>query len=159
MSSRPVFGSLKGAQIPLSERVFLKHDKDSSGTLNSSELRNLAYDLGRYLSDEDLAQAMKVLDKNGDGTISVSEFKAWWSSERWGSITISTEKQAQMEQLATSFREADVDNDGVLTKAEFDVVHKKLGLTTPLAEVHAAIDSDNDGKVCFNEFVSWWLSH
>lgn len=62
------------ATTPLSIRVFRKFD-GNSGFLDTGKLRNLCYNLGRYLSDNDLAEALKILDGNGDGKISENEFK------------------------------------------------------------------------------------
>lgn len=44
-------------------------DKDNSGTISASELRQVLASLGENLTDEELDDMLKMADKNGDGTI------------------------------------------------------------------------------------------
>lgn len=55
-------------------RQFRIMDDDSNLTLSPDELRTGLRDFGLMMSDEDFAHVSQVLDKNGDGVLSVTEF-------------------------------------------------------------------------------------
>jgi len=65
---------LTAAELSLYEQMFSHYDKDKSGTIDSNELRGLLSELGRNVSDEDMALLMKELDRDGNGLIEFSEF-------------------------------------------------------------------------------------
>ena len=47
----------------------------------TGEFRSLVYGSGYYLNDDELAAAVRIVDKDGNGTIEYNEFKAWWSQD------------------------------------------------------------------------------
>lgn len=49
-------------------------DKDGSGKIDATELRNIMLSLGENLSDEEVNQMIKEADLNGDGEIDFDEF-------------------------------------------------------------------------------------
>lgn len=57
--------------------MFNKFDTDKSGFIDDSEFAKLAFSLGYALSDEEVTLAVKVLDTDGTGHISLQEFKKW----------------------------------------------------------------------------------
>ncbi|KAJ0407684.1 hypothetical protein ATCC90586_001866 [Pythium insidiosum] len=61
--------------------AFAHYDADGSGAIDARELRALVSDLGGFLTDQDLAAALVVLDKDGDGCIDEAEFAAWWLAQ------------------------------------------------------------------------------
>eukprot|EP01017_Pseudomicrothorax_dubius_P051114 TRINITY_DN977_c0_g2_i3.p1 TRINITY_DN977_c0_g2~~TRINITY_DN977_c0_g2_i3.p1 ORF type:complete len:280 (-),score=73.58 TRINITY_DN977_c0_g2_i3:67-906(-) len=60
------------------EKLFKKADLDGSGTLEKSEIRKLANQLGASLSDLELDELFKTVDLDNNGSISFDEFYAWW---------------------------------------------------------------------------------
>ena len=60
----------------VADNLFLVLDEDSSGTVSVAELRKGLEAVGNALSEEDLAEVVKLFDRNGDGVISKSEFAA-----------------------------------------------------------------------------------
>jgi calcium-binding protein CML len=58
--------------------AFSRFDADRSGTIETRELSRLFEALGQQPDDEAIADAMKSLDKDGNGTISFDELAAWW---------------------------------------------------------------------------------
>lgn len=95
------------------EKVFAKMDKDSSGTIDFDELKSylsgLCYPLGLYLctrhaftgmgypfTGDECEYLMKCLDDDGDGQITLAEFKVFIreDSERLHSVPTQTDTKA-----------------------------------------------------------------
>jgi len=71
--------------------VFQQYDKDKSGTIDKSELRVVATQMGVDMDEAAIHNMMQDLDTNRDGVISLMEFSMWWLSGRQG-MTGSTTK-------------------------------------------------------------------
>lgn len=61
-------------------KKFDEFDLDQSGTIDTRELISLCKSLGAELTRDQAEAAIKMLDKSGDGFVSLEEFTAWWSS-------------------------------------------------------------------------------
>lgn len=147
-------------QVPLSKIVFDKYDTDHSGKINASEFKEMVYELGYHLSDVEFSLAIKILDTDGDGEISYPEFASWWQSEeRFRKLQLTPERQAALIACSDFFQAFDEDGNGVLDKDEFAKCHASLvacGITNDTSDhCMATIDSDSDGTVSFNEYISW----
>ena len=59
--------------------VFKVFDKDNSGFISASELKEVSSKLGRNLTDEDVTEMMKETDLDEDGKISY-EGKCFWKN-------------------------------------------------------------------------------
>jgi Ca2+-binding EF-hand superfamily protein len=46
--------------------------------LERAEIKKVALELGKTLSENELNKTMKIIDTNGDGKISFEEFYVWW---------------------------------------------------------------------------------
>ena len=55
-------------------------DADGDGRLSAAELKNLMSALGEDITDEAAVEAVRVVDEDGDGLISIQEFAAYLSS-------------------------------------------------------------------------------
>lgn len=66
--------------------IFNNFDKDKSGTIELSELKMVAKELGEEIPEDELQIIMGKLDINGDGKISFEEFKFWWMEGRKGKL-------------------------------------------------------------------------
>ncbi|KAJ3058255.1 hypothetical protein HDU99_006896, partial [Rhizoclosmatium hyalinum] len=53
--------------------VFAKYDTDKSGSINASEFKALCYDMGYFLSEEEVQMDLKMLDLDGSGAITYDE--------------------------------------------------------------------------------------
>jgi Ca2+-binding EF-hand superfamily protein len=75
-------------QEVLARNVFRKFDKDSSGSIDSTEINELFLSLGANFSPEEITEALHVLDTDDSGIVDEDEFVAWWmnrvSSKRKG---------------------------------------------------------------------------
>ena len=60
--------------------AFNKFDKDGSGSIDKDELADLSKELGAELTEDQLTNALKDLDLNGDGVIDIDEFSRWYFS-------------------------------------------------------------------------------
>jgi calmodulin len=59
--------------------MFERYDKDGSGSIDRWELMDMIRsELCEPVSENEIDEAMKVIDINGDGTVDYSEFVEWW---------------------------------------------------------------------------------
>jgi hypothetical protein len=72
--STPAFGETK----PLVRQVFEKYEKNRSGWISLSDLQELCYDFGTFLSEDELTLAISEIDVDRDGRLSYEEFMVWW---------------------------------------------------------------------------------
>ncbi|KAE8905635.1 hypothetical protein PF005_g680 [Phytophthora fragariae] len=60
------------------KKIFDDYDQDGSGEIDIDELRDIAEDLGEPLSEIELQYLAKEFDSDESGSISWTEFIAWW---------------------------------------------------------------------------------
>jgi len=118
-------------------------------------------DLGYHLSDADLHEAIKKLDKSGDKKIQFDEFSAWWNSEdKFKKLHGNAEKLAGW---TKSFKDLDKNHSGDLAGDEIKHLHAELskkGVTDKSLDAFThEIDANKNGKISFNEYVDWLLVH
>jgi len=148
------------APPPLSRRIFNKYDTDQSGSIDSTEFRNLCYGLGYFLSPTELDLAIKLLDKDGNKTISYQEFHSWWtSSDRFKKLSLDDERQEKLSEVFQTFKSFDTENSGVLKGEQITKLHKYL-VSKQFTTLHrdaflADLDTDRNMSISFNEFVDW----
>lgn len=71
--------------VKLIAGVFKNFDKNNDGFIELEELRAMSKELGAELSPEDTKKAIKIMDINKDGKISLGEFISWWKTGFRGS--------------------------------------------------------------------------
>jgi len=70
--------------------LFQKYDDKNHGYIGESELKALSMDLGLYMDSEAIKSAVRILDRDGNGTINFEEFFLWWKmSDKFKKIRIS----------------------------------------------------------------------
>ncbi|KAL6050478.1 Calmodulin [Balamuthia mandrillaris] len=147
--------------VPLiSKLVFDKYDADGSGEISASELKEMAYDLGYFLTDEEAEIAFKLIDEDGNGGITYEEFLHFWrQDERFKKFQRSKEELELLQHNTRYFRYFDKDNNGVLDKEEFRGLHADLvknNMTKHnFEELWETLDRDQSGFVSFNEYIAW----
>ena len=61
--------------------LFQKYDADESGFIDPAEIPSLLHEhSGHVLSEEEIKGALRALDSDKDGHVSLSEFEAWWDN-------------------------------------------------------------------------------
>eukprot|EP00282_Hemiselmis_andersenii_P016042 CAMPEP_0114133154 /NCGR_PEP_ID=MMETSP0043_2-20121206/13474_1 /TAXON_ID=464988 /ORGANISM="Hemiselmis andersenii, Strain CCMP644" /LENGTH=1256 /DNA_ID=CAMNT_0001226711 /DNA_START=123 /DNA_END=3890 /DNA_ORIENTATION=- len=152
------------------EEVFDTIDADMSGTLEFEELWEYLNQHGASLSKEEAIEKFKALDENGDGKVSLEEFKKYLQlpdeippeaipiGDAPGDAMAEAEmleEEAHVE-VEAEFDQIDVDGSGFL---DFDEIWADLEQKTGVAisrdaalEVFKSIDLNGDGKVSMSEF-------
>ncbi|KAG4089771.1 EF-hand [Neocallimastix lanati (nom. inval.)] len=144
-----------------SKRMFDSYDSDGSGGISISEFRSLAYDLGHYLTDEELDIAIKTLDSKGNGNISYKDFKAWWSNpNRWAKLQLTDENVKVLSTISKEFQKFDKDKSGSIERSEFKkfykAIHRNHNISTADEKtMFEQLDSNGDNQVSFNEFIEY----
>jgi len=74
---------------------------------------------------------------------------------------LKAEEEAEAEEKVKQlFKRWDTDGSGGLSKEEFKVVMKKVGMKSSAAsKIFAAVDSDGSGKIEIDEFLAWTRSN
>lgn len=62
--------------------VFDSLDEEKQGQLSQESISKAAVKLGFPLAQQQLQQAMKDMDRDGDGFVNFPEFLSWWNSEK-----------------------------------------------------------------------------
>lgn len=128
------------------EKMFKELDLNSDGTVSLTELREAAAALG--VSEEHAGQLIKLLDRNGNGNLDISEFMA----------AVVMEQEATDERaVKTVFNKIDRDADWRLTKQEmFTLLRQYSGsIEAPaVGSFMKQIDHDGDQKLNYQEFTS-----
>ncbi|ORY39815.1 EF-hand [Rhizoclosmatium globosum] len=145
-------------------QLFDRYDNDGSGSISISEFKNLCYDMGYFLTDQELALDVKLLDMDGNGTLGYDEFIKWWrKDDRFKSLQLSEGDIDQLNRYLTHFKRFDKDGSGIIDIREFkslyvDLVKKKMAKKSLMATLQE-LDVNKDGKVSFNEYVNWAIAN
>lgn len=156
-------GAPTGGNAPLSRRIFDKHDTKHSGHISSEQFQSMAQDFGVFLTGDALSLAIKVIDRDGNGTIEYDEFLAWYKKSNFSSLSLDDTTLQRRNAAAQVFRKYDKDNSGSIDLNEFRGLYDELkasNLTSHAVETALEdMDSDGNGKIEFNEFVEWLDRH
>jgi len=138
------------AQLARYRKAFDAVDTDKSGSISSAELANVLKELGIQLKDEEVAEVMKMMDKDGSGSIEWEEFLA--------AIKAYPRRKLTVGRLRRAFKKIDTDGSGTLGLDEIKELIKKLGLEkevtdADIEEGFKALDTSGDGQISFEEFL------
>ncbi|KAJ3268726.1 hypothetical protein HDV01_002330 [Terramyces sp. JEL0728] len=154
--------------VPRRERtaadiIFDKFDRDGSGKINNKEFKHLCFSMGYNLTDQEVDINMKLLDLSGDGQIERKEFMKWWrQNNKFSQLHWNSERLKLLEAFTEKFKTYDKDNSNTIDHKEFKELHRGLleeNLTTlPLDLCIKELDSNNDGKIVFYEYVRFMVN-
>ncbi|CAI8606628.1 unnamed protein product [Vicia faba] len=129
------------------KQMFNNIDTDRSGTITYEELKSGLSKLGSKLSEYEMKQLMEAADVDQNGTIDYHEFIT---------ATINRHKLEREENLFKAFQYFDKDNSGYVTREELRqaLAEHQMGDEATIDEVIDDVDTDNDGRINYQEFVA-----
>lgn len=122
-------------------------DKDNSGTLEMSEIREAFSDMNIPVAELD--QIFHNIDLNHDGEINYTEFLA---------VTVDRKKAMTENNMVFAFHHFDIDNSGVITFENLKECFKREGRhleDSELQQMLAEVNCAEPGKITYNEFVTF----
>ena len=112
----------KGADKSALKRLFDKPDADQSGAIDKEELNELCQELIRKkLMDEELEEAMKMMDTDQNGTVEFEEFYGWLhihGGQALSKFRTLQDKGADKSALKRLFDTTDADQSGAIDNEE-----------------------------------------
>ncbi|KAE8728688.1 Calcium-dependent protein kinase 21 [Hibiscus syriacus] len=143
--------NLSEEEIKGLKAMFKNMDTDKSGTITYEELKAGLARLGSKLSEAEVKQLMEAADVDGNGTIDYIEFI---------SATMNRYRLEKDEHLYKAFQYFDKDNSGYITKDELETAMKEYGMgdEASIRAVISEVDTDNDGKINYEEFCTMMRS-
>ena len=150
--------NLSNKQINQLKQEFLALDENGDGTIATEELGKLlraGKSKKNKLSEEDIAKILSDFDKDDSGTIEVYEFLGAITSRKHRDTVLKafTNRSA----IRKQFAKLDEDNDGEITRKEFQKCLEKCSKTKVTEEqmdrIMKEYDPNGDGKLNFDEFI------
>ncbi|XVE51117.1 hypothetical protein DITRI_Ditri02bG0013200 [Diplodiscus trichospermus] len=143
--------NLSEEEIKGLKAMFRNMDTDQSGTITYEELKTGLTRFGSKLSEAEVKQLMEAADVDRNGIIDYIEFI---------SATMHRYKLERDEHLFKAFRYFDKDNSGYITKDELEAAMKEYGMgdEASIKEVICEVDTDNDGRINYDEFCTMMRS-
>ncbi|KAH7287203.1 hypothetical protein KP509_32G043400 [Ceratopteris richardii] len=129
------------------KEMFKNMDTDNSGTLTYDELKAGLAKQGAKLNESEVRQLMEAADVDGNGSIDYTEFIT---------ATMHMNKVDKEEHLFSAFQYFDKDNSGFITRDELKeaLTRHNMGDAATIQEIIEEVDSDNDGRINYDEFVA-----
>ncbi|XP_065858723.1 calcium-dependent protein kinase 3 isoform X1 [Euphorbia lathyris] len=129
------------------KEMFKSMDTDNSGTVTLEELKVGIPQLGTKLTEAEVEQLLEAADVDGNGTIDYIEFIT---------ATMHLNRIEKEDHLFTAFEYFDGDKSGYITVEELEEALTKhnLGDAKTIKEIIAEVDTDNDGRINYEEFTT-----
>ncbi|KAK8562219.1 hypothetical protein V6N13_148680 [Hibiscus sabdariffa] len=128
------------------KEMFKMIDADNSGQITYDELKVGLKKFGADLDESEFRALMKAADFNNSGTIDYEEFVA---------ATLHLNKIERQDNLMAAFSYFDKDGSGYITQDELQKACQEFGIEEiHLDEMIGEVDTDNDGRIDYNEFVA-----
>ncbi|XP_057485788.1 calcium-dependent protein kinase 2-like [Actinidia eriantha] len=143
--------NLSQEEIQGLKAMFTNMDTDNSGTITYEELKTGLARLGSKLTEAEVKQLMEAADVDGNGTIDYIEFIT---------ATMHRHKLEIEHHLYKAFQYFDKDNSGFITRDELETAMKDYGMgdAATIKEIISEVDSDNDGRINYEEFCTMMRS-
>jgi calcium-dependent protein kinase len=124
-------------------KAFDQFDTANNGTIQFGEFKKALQGTGHYKDDE-ITKMFQDVDIDGSGVIHYTEFLA---------ATLEARGTIEEERLAEAFDRLDSDDSGYITKKNLKDILGTQYSKTAIDEIMKEADKNNDGKICFDEFV------
>lgn len=131
--------------------MFISFDTDNSGTITINELQKGLAKKGAGATSSEINELMKSMDVDGSGELDYEEFIA---------ATLSISKLNNQDNIARAFAYFDKDSSGYITVDELRAVMKDFQMSKGMTvdEFLREVDTDNDGRVDYDEFLAMMTS-
>ncbi|CZT11035.1 hypothetical protein WAI453_007453 [Rhynchosporium graminicola] len=156
---------LSEEEISILKHEFDQYDTDKGGNITVEEFGRVMKASGQNPTAEELAQIIKEVDLDGDGTINFDEFIAMMTGRsRAPPIEVtSPAKEAATEEdvdseadLKSAWAQFDPSLKGSITAAQFRQLLAGFGENVTDAEVDELMNSvDGEDKISYREFVEF----
>ncbi|KFK42039.1 hypothetical protein AALP_AA2G204000 [Arabis alpina] len=139
--------NLSEEEIKGLKQMFKNMDIDGSGTITFDELNTGLHRLGSKLTESEIKQLMEAADVDKSGTIDYIEFIT---------ATMHRHRLEKEEHLLEAFKFFDKDRSGFITRDELkhSMTQYGMGDDATIDEVINDVDTDNDGRINYEEFVA-----
>lgn len=155
-SLRSVRKTKKGRPHGLSDQkvqeireAFDLFDTDGSGTIDAKELTVAMRALGFEMTEEQIEQMIRDVDKDGSGAIEFPEFCQM--------MTAKIGERDTKEDLKRAFKIIDQDKNGTISKTDIHRIARDLGehfTDREIEDMIAAADQSRNGEVSVEDFMS-----
>jgi len=135
------------------KEAFLLFDKNGDGFISAKELGVLMRAMGRNPTEDEIMQIMNEIDVDHNGKLDFSEFTIMMREKLQG--------EDMEEEIRQAFRVFDRNGDGFISKSEFKHCMMHFGeqfTDEEVEEMIAEADSNNDGKIDYEEFSKMILN-
>ncbi|BFZ11211.1 hypothetical protein BsWGS_14250 [Bradybaena similaris] len=132
--------------------IFSLFDKDHDGHITTSELGDLLRGLNIDPTQQELKEATKQLDRDGNGSIEYHDFKAYMSTMK------QTNFEDRKQEILKAFRIIDKNNDKFIDAHELVRVLTCIGDQLSHEEAEEMIkvaDINKDGRIDYEEFAKF----
>ncbi|GAA0185541.1 non-receptor serine/threonine protein kinase [Lithospermum erythrorhizon] len=139
--------NLSEEEIKGLRQMFKNIDTDGSGSITYEELKDGLARLGSTLTGAEIQQLMEAADVDKSGSIDYIEFIT---------ATMHRHRLEREENLFKAFQFFDKDNSGFITRDELRSAMTQYGMgdETTIDEILDDVDTDKDGKINYDEFVT-----
>ncbi|CAO2836281.1 unnamed protein product [Amaranthus hypochondriacus] len=143
--------NLPEEEIQGMKQMFSNMDTDGSGSITYDELKEGLARLGSKLSETEVKALMEAADQDGSGTIDYIEFIT---------ATMHRYRLERDDQIYKAFQFFDKDNSGFITTDELEQAMRDYGIADEncIKDILVEVDTDNDGRINFEEFVAMMRS-
>ncbi|KAJ7950013.1 putative Calcium-dependent protein kinase [Quillaja saponaria] len=139
--------NLSQEEIQGLKAMFTNIDTDNSGTISYDELKAGLARLGSKLTEAEVQQLVEAADVDGNGTIDYIEFIT---------ATMDRHKLEKDDHLYKAFQHFDKESRGFITRVELETATKEYGMgdEATIREIISEVDTDNDGRIDYEEFCT-----
>jgi Ca2+-binding EF-hand superfamily protein len=133
--------------------AFKRFDRNNDGALDKAELTQAMKSSGQSYSDIEVDAIFSLGDSDGDGEVSLEEFVALMSPSSSEILTKLRSTFKSIQDVKTTFKKIDTDNDGLLSKQE---MLSSSGSKYDSEEVDAIFilgDVNGDNALDMGEFI------